>query len=259
MVLAAALRTTAQTGAPVPSPPAESKPCVEPAPLFSADDYDGPFNKLVVYFSRKLEIKTVRAPNRHAPKKLCALDAGGKFDLFVSNSFEPVNFIGAGFNAGIAQAENDDPTFGQGMAGYGQRYAAALADSLSSDFFHTFAFPVLFHQDPRYYRRGEGSAGHRLAHALSHVFVAHADSGGRMFNFSEWMGTASSVALANTYHPGNRRGFAPAARRTAISIGSDMGFDVLREFWPEVVRKCKLPFRDRDHLPGAATTSPKGK
>src|SRR5579871_3280531 len=97
MVLAAALRTAAQTGAPVPSPPAESKPCVEPAPLFSADDYDGPFNKLVAYFSRKLEIKTVRAPNRHAPKKLCALDAGGKFDLFVSNSFEPVNFIGAGF------------------------------------------------------------------------------------------------------------------------------------------------------------------
>jgi hypothetical protein len=29
-----------------------------------------------------------------------------------------------------------------------------------------------------------------------------------------------------------------------------MGFDVLREFWPEVVHKFHLPFRDRDHAPG---------
>jgi hypothetical protein len=25
---------------------------------------------------------------------------------------------------------------------------------------------------------------------------------------------------------------------------SDMGFDVLREFWPEIARKLHVPFRD---------------
>ena len=215
------------------------------------DDYNGPFNKTVAYFSRKLEIKTVHAPH-HNGKSLCALGPSGKFRLFVSNNLEPVTFVAAGFNAGVAQAENDDPTFGQGMAGYGQRYAAALTDSVSSDFFHTFFFPVIFQQDPRYYRRLEGTTGQRLGHALSHAFVARSDSGHRMFNFSEWLGTVSSTALANTYHPGNRRGVGPAAERIGISIGSDMGFDVLREFWPEVVRTFHLPFRERYHEPPPA-------
>jgi hypothetical protein len=223
------------------------KACVQPGELFSADDYDGPFSKTVAYFSRKLEIKTVHAPHHHPDRKICGLGPSEKFDLFIKNNLEPVTFIGAGFNAGVAQAEDDDPTFGQGMAGYGKRYAAALADSASSDFFHTFFFPVLFRQDPRYYRRLEGSTGQRFGHAVSHVLIARSDSRHNMFNFSEWLGTVSAVALANTYHPGNRRGVGPAAQRIGISIGSDMGFDVLREFWPEIVRKFHLPFRERDH------------
>lgn len=203
----------------------------------------------MVYFSRKLEIKTVHIPRLHSGGNLCHLGPAGKFNLFIQNNLEPVTFIAAGFNAGIAQAADDDPTFGQGMAGYGKRYAAALADTASSDFFHTFVFPVLFRQDPRYYRRLEGSTGQRFGHAVSHVFIARSDSRHNMFNFSEWLGTVSAVALANTYHPGNRRGVGPAAQRIGIAIGSDVGFDVLREFWPEIVRKFHLPFRQRDHEP----------
>ena len=99
-------------------------------------------------------------------------------------------------------------------------------------------------EDPRYYRRAHGSTGGRLFHAIKHSVVAYGEDGKPMFNFSEWLGTASAVVLANTYHPDNRRGFAPAARRFSYAIGSDIGFDVLREFWPEVARKFKLPFRD---------------
>lgn len=224
----------------------EQQPCVPPEPLFSMDDYDGPLSKIVAAFSRKLEIKTVHAPH-HRAHKLCGLDAGDKFNLFVKNNLEPVTFVGAAFNAGIAQAENSDAKFGQGMAGYGRRYGAALADTVASDFFHTFVFPVLFRQDPRYYRKREGTTGERLGHALTHVFVARSDSGKRMFNCSEWLGSISANTLSNTYHPGNRRGVEPVAERVGYSVGSDMGFDVLREFWPEIVHKFRLPFRDRDH------------
>jgi hypothetical protein len=73
--------------------------------------------------------------------------------------------------------------------------------------------------------------------------VAHRDDGKRMFNFSEWLGTASAVVLSNTYQPDNERGFAPAAQSVGYSILQDMGFDVLREFWPEISRKFRLPFR----------------
>jgi hypothetical protein len=74
-----------------------------------------------------------------------------------------------------------------------------------------------------------------------------------MFNFSEWLGAATTVALSNTYHTDNERGFAPAAQRVSIGIAQDMGFDVLREFWPEISRKLRLPFRGE--TPPANTTS----
>lgn len=256
VVVLATRTAVAQPAASDQAGPAQEEPCVQPARLFSAADYKGPFNKTVAYFSRKLEIKTVHAPHRREKQKLCGLGASDKFDLFVSNTFEPVTFVGAGFNSAIAQAENNDAAFGQGMAGYGKRYGAAFADTASSDFFHTFAFPALFRQDPRYYRQLEGGAGQRFRHAVFHAFVARSDSGQKMFNYSEWFGTVSAAALANTYHPGNRRGAGPMAQRCGISIASDMGFDVLREFWPEIVHKMKLPFRSRDEQGAPRITAP---
>jgi len=56
-------------------------------------------------------------------------------------------------------------------------------------------------------------------------------------------GTASSLALNNLYHPGNQPGVAAAARNGAFVMLQDMGFDILREVWPEVARKFKMPFR----------------
>jgi hypothetical protein len=68
-------------------------------------------------------------------------------------------------------------------------------------------------------------------------------SGNPTFNFSEWLGTTSTVVLSNTYHPESHRGFSPAAQRVGYSVLQDAGFDVLREFWPEISRKFKFPFR----------------
>ena len=246
-----------------PNPPAAHEsveaPCLQPTPLFSPEDYQGPLKKVLVYFSRKPEIKTVPAP-RHIPGSVfCALDAKEKFHLFLQDTVEPVTFVGAGYEAGMSQAQDDDRSFGQGSAGYGKRYGAALADQASNGFFHTFLFPTVFREDPRYYRQSQGSTTARLGHAISHVFVAQNDSGRRMFNFSEWLGGCSTVALSNLYHPGNRRGFQPAAVRVGVSVASDMGFDLMREFWPEIVHKLNLPFRQRRNVPVPAVRDDAGE
>ena len=174
---------------------------------------------------------------------LCSLELKDKFLLFAKESYDPVTFLSAGFNAGLSQAEDQDHSFGQGLAGYGKRYSANLADQASYRFFRDFAYPSLFFEDPRYYRMGNGKGQARFLHAIDHAFVAYSDSGHRMFNFSEWMGTVTTVSLSNLYHPGNQRGFWPATRGVGFSVLNDMGFDVLREFWPEIAHKFKLPFR----------------
>jgi hypothetical protein len=217
-------------------------PCLKPARLPGINDYDGPLKEIVGVVAPALERKSVHPPRYKQGVKLCSLDFHDKFLLFIKDSTDPINFIGTGFNAGFDQASNRDPTFGQGAAGYGMRYGANLADSVSGKFFKDFAYPVIFFEDPRYYRLGHGSAGKRILNAAEHLCVAHHEDGTRMFNYSEWLGSASSAALGNLYHPGNQHGTGDTARRNGYGFAFDIGYDVLREFWPEVTRKFKLPF-----------------
>ena len=221
-------------------------PCVQPPPMVRWQDYDGPLKKVVGTFAGKLERKSAHAPHYKPGAVLCSLELKDKFLLFVQDTIDPETFLGVGFDAGIDQAENSDRAFGQGAAGYGKRFGAEFADQTSSGFFKDFAFPSLFSEDPRYYRLLHGSTERRAFHAMEHAFVAHRDNGKHMFNFSEWLGTTSAVAVSNLYHPGNRRGFGPAAQRVGFSVLTDAGFDLLREFWPEISRKFKLPFRGQE-------------
>ncbi len=220
-----------------------TQPCFAPAPLPRLSDYNGPLKKTVGVFARALERKSVHQAHYKPGSALCSLQLDDKFLLFVADSIDPANFLGVGIDAGFDQRSNRDPTFGQGAEGYAKRFGADLASSVSSKFFKDFAYPALFREDPRYYRLGRGSSGKRLLHAAGHLFVAHRENGTRMFNYSEWLGSVSSAALSNVYHPGNSRGAANVAKMTAYNFAFDVGFDVLREFWPEISRKLKLPLR----------------
>jgi hypothetical protein len=220
-----------------------SAPCLEPPPMVRIEDYNGPFQKLVGTFAGPLERKSVHPPRFKPGAKLCTLTLKGKFILFLKDSVDPVNFLGSAFDAGIDQAQDSDPSYGQGAAGYGRRFGAEFGGEISSRFFKEFAYPSIFSEDPRYYRLAHGPAGKRLLHAMEHAVVAHRDDGTRMFNFSEWLGTTSAIVLNNTYHPDSQRGFSATAERVSYSVLQDMGFDILREFWPEISHKLKLPFR----------------
>jgi hypothetical protein len=218
--------------------------------MVSWQDYDGPLQKVVGAFGRRLERKTAHVPHYKPGVVLCVLSPHDKFLLSVRETFDPVTLLGIGYNAGISQAENDDPSYGQGGKGYGRRFGAGLSDAASSQFLKDFLYPTIFSQDPRYYRLGHGSTRKRFVHALEHSVVAHREDGTYMFNFTEWLGTTSAVVLSNTYHPDNKRGMGPTATRLGYNVAGDIGFDMLREFWPEIARKFRFPFRGQ-HEQGA--------
>ncbi len=217
--------------------------CIEPPPILSWQDYKGPFDKVVGAFGRKLERKSLHTHFKPGAV-LCSLDTKDKFILFVQDTFDPITFVGVAFNAGIDQAENTDRDFGQGAVGYARRFRTEFISNASGDFFKDFAYPTIFSEDPRYYRLARGNATTRLLHAAAHSAVAYREDGTHMFNFSEWLGTTSQVALGDLYHSNNRPGVGPAAERVAYGVATDAGFDVLREFWPEIAHKLKLPFRE---------------
>ena len=217
--------------------------CLEPPPMVRWQDYNGPFAKLVGTLGEKLDRPSVHLPNYKPGDVLCSLGVKDKFILFVRDTTNLVTVLTVAFNSGIDQAENSESRFGQGMEGYGKRLGANEASDASGRFFSEFVFPTMLSEDPRYYRLGRGSGGRRLLHAVGHAFIAHQDNGRLMPNISEWAGTASGVLLSDLYHPGTTHGPGSVAWQVGFNVLQDTGFDVLREFWPEIARKFHVPFR----------------
>lgn len=165
------------------------------------------------------------------------LTAGQKFHLFVKSSFDPFEYAAAGLQAGIGQATNEFPGYGQGAAGYGKRYGASIADQVSSNFFSNFFYPTLLKEDPRYFRLGEGSIKHRILYSLAQEFVCHTDKGGRSFNFSNVLGAFTSGAISNAYYPSTDRGAGLTLSRSAISLMYGSVGGLVDEFWTDIHHK----------------------
>ncbi len=53
------------------------------------------------------------------------------------------------------------------------------------------------------------------------VFVVRTDKGGSTFNFSEWLGNGSAVAISNLYYPGDTRNVSDNIQKLGIAVGTD--------------------------------------
>jgi len=170
--------------------------------------------------------------------RLPPLTTGEKFKVVARGTFDYVEFPWYAALAGIGQAQNSEPGYGQGAAGYGKRYGAAFADGTIENFMVGAVFPSLLRQDPRFYQRGRGTFWHRSGYAISRIFVTRTDSGHAQFNFSEFLGSALGAGISTySYHPRADR----TLPNTASVWGTQVAYDTLtifvKEFWPDIRRK----------------------
>ncbi len=164
------------------------------------------------------------------------LPTHGKLAIAAKDSFDWPLVMLAGGLAGLGQLIDEDPSFGQGMKGFGHRLITNYADQSIGNMFTEGVFPVLLHEDPRYFRRATGPKIRRVGYALTRVLITHEDSGGTRFNFSEWMGNAAATAISQAYYPENRTPL-DAVEKLLEQVGTDAGSQVLKEFWPDIKRK----------------------
>jgi hypothetical protein len=170
-------------------------------------------------------------------QQLPPLTTGQKFKAVARGSFDYVEYPWYGVLAGISQAENSEPGFGQGAEGYGKRYASAFADGTIENFMVGAVLPSTFKEDPRFYQVSTGSFVHRAGYAVSRIFITRADSGREQFNFSEILGSALSAGIStNTYHPRADRNFPNTMSVWGTQLGYDTVTIVVKEFWPDIRR-----------------------
>jgi hypothetical protein len=164
------------------------------------------------------------------------ITAKQKMAIAAKDSFDyPLVLVAAAF-AGLDQINNDDPSFGQGVKGYAHRLGAWYLDESIGNMMTEGIFPAMLHQDPRYFRKGSGSIMSRTGYALSRVIITDKDGGGKQFDYSEWLGNATGVAISQTYHPDNRTAV-DASEFLLEQVGTDAISQVLKEFWPDIKRK----------------------
>jgi hypothetical protein len=163
------------------------------------------------------------------------ISAKQKMTIAYKDSFDwPVYPTAAAF-AALYQVEDQNHSYGQGMAGYGKRFAAAYGDQMIGNMMTEGIVPSLVHQDPRYFRLGEGTKKSRIGYSLSRILITRTDSGHNSFNIPEWGGNALSVAISNAYSP-DTRSASDNAQKLLIACATDAFSNVLKEFWPDVKR-----------------------
>jgi hypothetical protein len=160
-----------------------------------------------------------------------------KFAITAKGAFDPYEFAVVGILSGIRQAENAYPAFGQGMEGYGKRYGTAFADQVDGNIMVGAVYPTILRTDPRYFQLGTGRPLHRFVYAFTRIFITRTDSGHRLFNFPEFAGNATAIAISNLYYPAANRGFSASANNWGVQMGIDAFGNELKEFWPDIHRR----------------------
>ncbi len=164
------------------------------------------------------------------------LSTGGKWYFGTTETFDPLSILALGAASGFRQQQDQFPTFGQGVFGYTKRFGVAFANHAGSDYMTGAIFPILFKEDPRYFRKQHGGIFRRLIYAGSRIGITRTDSGKDRFNFSEFLGNATAATLSNVYLPHGDRTTSYSAQTFGLFLASDALTNVAYEFWPDVKR-----------------------
>jgi len=157
------------------------------------------------------------------------LTAKQKLKLTARATTDPVFLGTTAITAGIQQARNDYPEYGDGAAGYWKRYGAAYGDAVIGRFMSSVVFASVFHQDPRYFVMTNGPWYRRSWHAISSTIIQRGDNRHWQPAYAHMFGSATAGLISSTYHPGSDPGKL-VLNNTILDLGDKAVNNLIREF-----------------------------
>jgi hypothetical protein len=164
------------------------------------------------------------------------LSTGQKYQLFFKSVTDPWPFVLTAFSAGIDQAENSFPAYGQGVQGYAKRFGADYTDYFTGNLLGNAVLAGILKEDPRYFQKGTGSDVGRALWAASSTVWCKRDNGTWGPNYANVMGNLMGAAVSNLYYPqADRTASGTIERGITVTAEAIIGSEVI-EFWPDLVR-----------------------
>jgi len=175
-------------------------------------------------------------------KEFHPLSQAERNHLYLTTMINPLSFARCAFSAGIDQLDDKPEEWEQGASGYGKRFANILGQ-YSIQRTVTYGLGSVLHEDTRYFNSGKEGFWPRTGYALSSGILARHDDGTRHFSFSQVGGVAAGAFLARTWLPPSQHSAGDAAVSFGITMASNIGFGVVKEFLPDLLR----PFRKKSN------------
>lgn len=156
------------------------------------------------------------------------------FTIATRNSFDYSAFIFVGITSLLAEGTSSHPQLGKGAGGFWAYYWRGFADKTDGSYMVDWAMPTVFHQDERYYAKGEGGVVKRGVYAATRILITPDYHGKNTFNTSEILGRGISQAISLSYYPSKTQTPSGYASKYAYALGRDAVTNVFRELWPDI-------------------------
>jgi hypothetical protein len=238
----------------------QSSPAANPAPPMTPEEQRKLAQEQLEQEEHQRVWAVVATFNTTANQNAVPLNKGQKFQLFFKSASDPWPFLLASVLAGISQAENGLPEYGQGVQGYAKRFGASYGDYFIGNFLGNAVLASLMREDPRYYQRGHGTYLRRALWAAGGTVWCKRDNGTWGPNYANVIGNLSGAAIANVYYPQSERTVsATIGRGFSVTAQGIIGSEVI-EFWPDIVRyhqrKQAEKLARQGGVPAPAPTTP---
>jgi hypothetical protein len=158
-----------------------------------------------------------------------------RFHHYLSNVFGYEVILRSAVGAGIRQANGIPEEWGGGTEGYARRFASGFGQHFVSGTLQ-YGISSVLHEDNRYFASGETGTFRRLTYAIKSTVLARHDNGNQYFSVSHVAGTAGGAFISRTWSPPSVSDAKHGAVSFGVSMSYAMGFNVFREFWPDVKR-----------------------
>ena len=156
------------------------------------------------------------------------------FKIATQNSFDYSSFLFVGLTSMIAEGQDTHPSFGKGVPGFWAYSWRGFVDKTDGNYWVIFALPTVFHQDARYFAKGEGPVWKRALYSSTRVLITPDYAGHNSFNASELLGRGIAQGISISYYPNTDHSPADVAEKWAYAIMRDAATNTFREFWPDI-------------------------
>ena len=161
-----------------------------------------------------------------------------RFGHYASLTFAPYAGLASLFGGAISQALDSPHEWGQGGGAYRTRVASSYGSIFVANTI-TYGTSRFFHDDNRYFRSNKVGFKARLAYVLVSPYEAHGNAGQLRFSSSSFLGGVGGATIPLVWSPATWQGWNNVAVNYAIWYGGLAGVNLVREFYPSLVRHYK--------------------